>query len=339
MDPLQKVVYAVAALFLVLLAVGLVLPGESRFEVSTTIAAPPATVFALVNDPRRRQLWAPLAAADPNARVDFSGPRRGVGATVTWNGPVVGSGTETITASNAYSRVESRLNAGEPGEASSWFALRPVLGGTEVSRGFEHDYGLNIVGRYAGLVLTGVIRRDYENSLESLRTVAENLPAADFGDLEIEQLRIEPQRIAYVSTSSPPNAAAMSASLGEAYGEVLDFIDRKGLAVAGAPLSITRAFDGAELRYDAGIPVRGNAGVATDGRVRLGETYGGEVIRVRHAGSYERLSDTHRRITAYLAATGIARNGDAWESYLSDPAETEESKLVTYVYYPIADRG
>ena len=40
-------------------------------------------------------------------------------------------------------------------------------------------------------------------------------------------------------------------------------------------------------------------------------------------------------IAAYLAATGLQRNGDAWESYVSDPDRTDESGLLTYVYYPI----
>jgi effector-binding domain-containing protein len=69
--------------------------------------------------------------------------------------------------------------------------------------------------------------------------------------------------------------------------------------------------------------------------VKLGKTYGGPVIRVRHVGSYRDLSTTHRKITAYLAALGIERNGAAWESYVSDPGNTPEAELLTYVYYPI----
>ena len=77
-------------------------------------------------------------------------------------------------------------------------------------------------------------------------------------------------------------------------------------------MSITRTFVGAELLFDAGIPVRG---VTEDtpresNGVRIGATYGGPVIRVRHVGSYRDLSVTHRKIAAYLAAHGIERNGE-----------------------------
>ena len=70
--------------------------------------------------------------------------------------------------------------------------------------------------------------------------------------------------------------------------------------------------------------------------MRIGTTYAGNVIRVRHVGSYRTLGATHRKIGAYLATLGIERAGAAWESYVSDPTKVPESELVTYVYYPIS---
>jgi effector-binding domain-containing protein len=173
--------------------------------------------------------------------------------------------------------------------------------------------------------------------LTNLRILAESLPSADFSDLEIEHLIVEPVEIAYLPTHSRPEASAMSEAMGAAYFEVLKFIDANGLQDAGAPLSITKTFVGAELLFDAGIPVRGvtNDTPRRDNGVRLGSTYGGPVIRIRHVGSYWNLSTTHRKIAAYLSALGIERNGDAWESYVSDPGKTAEAELVTLVYYPV----
>ena len=125
--------------------------------------------------------------------------------------------------------------------------------------------------------------------------------------------------------------------MGAAYFQILNFIDQHGLADAGAPLSITRDFSGAELSFDAAIPVRGldDDTPRNSVGVRIGQTYAGPVIRVRHIGSYRQLSVTHRKISAYLAALGIERNGPAWESYVSDPGNVAENELLTYVYYPI----
>ncbi len=334
---MQKVLYGVGAFVALLLLGGFALPSQSRFVVTADIDAPRATVFALVNDMRRKDLWSPITATDPNARIFFSGPARGVGATITWDGSIAGSGTQSITASRPFESVETTINAGEAGESRTWFELADGLGFTRVLWGFEHDYGLNVVGRYFGLMVTGLIRKDYEMHISGLRELAESLPRADFADIEIKQLAIEPADIAYVRTRSAPAAGATSQAMGAALFEVLRFIDENGLSEAGAPISIARAFSGAELRFDSAIPVRGvtDATPREDAGVQIGRTYGGAVIRVQHLGSYRTLSETHRKIAAYLAALGIERNGDSWESYVRDPTKTAEAELLTYIYYPI----
>ena len=334
---MQKIFYGIIGLIVLLVLVGLALPRHATVQVQTQIDANPATVFALANDFRRFTLWSPWLETDPNARVVYSGPARGVGATMTWDGTIVGTGTQSITASDPFGHIEMAINPGEPGEARSWFDFAADNGKTNTTWTFETDYGYNLVGRYFALVLAGVIRRDYDQGLDNLRNLAETLPRADFSDLVIEQITVEAAEIAYLSATSIPEPAAMSEAMGDAYFEVLSFIDEHRLTEAGAPLSITRSFSGARLRFDAGIPVRGiSDSTPRDGAgVKIGATYAGKVIRVRHVGSYQSLGATHLKIAAYLAALGIERAGDAWESYVSDPTKVSESELLTYVYYPI----
>ena len=134
-----------------------------------------------------------------------------------------------------------------------------------------------------------------------------------------------------------PEPAAISEAMGDAYFEILSFIDGHGLSEAGAPMSITRSYSGSELLFDAAIPVRGvSDSTPRDGNtVKIGQSFAGNVIRVRHIGSYRTLATTHRKIASYLAALGVERAGHAWESYVSDPTRVAESELLTYVYYPI----
>lgn len=334
---MQKLIYGIGAFLALLIIIGFALPRTNQIEVTIEIDAHPATVFALVNDFRRFALWSPWANTDPNARFLYSGASRGKGALVTWDGAIIGSGSQLITESRPFEYVGITLSPGEPAEARSWFKLTPGVGTTLVVWGFEADYGLNIVGRYFASMLGSVIARDYHDGLAELKDLAESLPGADFSDLEIEHIVIEAVDIAYLATASQPEPTAISAALGEAYFQILGFIDANDLTDAGAPLSITRNFDGAQLSFDAAIPVRG---VTEETRrqgtgVRLGQTYSGAVIRVRHVGSYRLLANTHRKISAYLAALGIERNGAAWESYVSDPGKVAEKDLLTYVYYPI----
>jgi effector-binding domain-containing protein len=333
----QKVIYGIAAFFALLIIVGFALPRTHQVEARIEIDAHPATVFALVNDFRRFSLWSPWVHTDPNARFLFSGANRGEGAIMTWDGAIIGNGTEVITESRPFEYVAIAMNPGEPGEAKSWFRLSPGVGTTLVTWGFEADYGMNIVGRYFASMLGGVVARDYNDGLAELKELAESLPGADFSDIEIEHIVVEASDIAYLPTTSRPEPAAIAEAMGRAYFQILNFIDENGLSDAGAPLSITRDFSGSELLFDAAIPVRGLTDTTprnTTG-VRIGRSYAGPVIRVRHVGSYRNLTTTHRKISAYLAALGIERKGAAWESYVSDPGKVPESELLTYVYYPI----
>lgn len=333
----QKLLYGVAALVALLIVIGFALPRTHSVEVSTEIDAHPATVFALLNDFRRYALWSPLVDTDPNVRILYSGNDSGIGATMSWDGAIVGSGTQTIVESEPYELIRIVMNPGEPGEAQSLFDLAAGTGTTIVSWRFEADYGMNIVARYFASMLGRIVARDYESGLANLKELAESLPTADFGDTEIEHITVEATEIAYLSATSRPEPAAMSEAMGDAYFQILKFIDAHKLQVAGAPLSIARTFSGAELVFDVAIPVRGvTASTPRDGAtVKMGFTYAGPVIRVKHIGSYRMLTETHRKISAYLAAHGIERNGATWESYVSDPGDVPEEDLLTYVYYPI----
>ena len=334
---MQKLLYGVGALVALLIVIGFSLPRIHHTEVSTEIDAHPATVFALLNDFHRYALWSPLVENDPDVRMLYSGNRTGVGATMTWDGVIAGSGTQTIVESKPYETVSIVLSPGEPGEARSRFDLNTSAGTTIVTWSFETDYGMNIVGRFFASMLGSLVARNYQIGLENLRNLAESLPTADFSDLEIEHIVVEATEIAYLSAKSRPGPAAMSEAMGEAYFQILNFIDAQKLEVNGSPLSIRRTFSGAELVFDAAIPVRGvTESTARDGTtVKIGFTYDGAVIRVKHIGSYRALTGTHRKISAYLAAHGIERNGAAWESYVSDPGDVPEKDLLTYVYYPI----
>ncbi len=320
-----------------IVVIGFLLPSRVQVEREATIDANPATVFSLLNDFQQINKWSPVTEGDPNARLDFSGPLSGVGSMVSWSGRIAGHGIETITESEAFDRIVTQIEYGNGREGGNRIVLSKVDGMTNIVWVYDRKYGFNLAGRYFGLLLDGIVGPDLERKLSRLADFAESLPRADFSDLDVEQIVVEASDIAYLRTTSRPEATAISEAMGGSFFEILRFIDKHSLAEAGAPLSVTRAFSGSELVFDAAIPVRG---ITVDTprsaeSVKIGTTYEGPVIRVKHVGSYSSLGRTHDKIAAYLAAKGIERDGDAWESYISDPGQIGESGLLTYVYYPI----
>jgi len=171
---LKKILYAIAVLVGVLVAIGFVLPRQVHVERSVSIARPAADVFPLANSLRRFNDWSPWVDIDPAAKVTFAGPDSGVGASMHWAGnSKVGTGTDTIVESVADRHVGLELDFGPQGKATSSIGLAPAGGGTTVTWTLDMDVGAGPIGRYFGLFMDRIIGPDYERGLGRLKVLAE----------------------------------------------------------------------------------------------------------------------------------------------------------------------
>ncbi len=128
-----KLVAAAIAVFLVVAAMQ---PADYRYERSLIINASPATLFPHVNDLHAFNVWSPWAEIDPAAKVTYTGPRAGKGATMAWDGnEEVGQGSMSISDTKANAFIKYALLFEEPmkGEAESEITLTPEAGGTKVT--------------------------------------------------------------------------------------------------------------------------------------------------------------------------------------------------------------
>lgn len=175
MQMLRRIILIVAAIVIVLIAIGYLLPQRVAVARTIDIAAPPSIVFPLVGDLRQVGRWSPWLGLDPNMQVTFSGPESGVGQTMSWasNDARVGTGSQTVTEYQPDSRVATDLDFGPQGRAVATTTVERAGEGSRVTWGFETDLGLNPVARYFGLALEGMIAPDYERGLAKLKEVAE----------------------------------------------------------------------------------------------------------------------------------------------------------------------
>lgn len=95
-------------------------PSEFRIVRSATIPAPPAEVFAQVNDFHNWEAWSPWAKLDPAAKNSFEGPAAGKGAIFKWSGNnEVGEGSMTITESRPSDLIRIKLDFVKPFEGTN----------------------------------------------------------------------------------------------------------------------------------------------------------------------------------------------------------------------------
>jgi len=106
------------------------------FSRSIHILAPPEKIFPLIDDPRAMNEWNPFVKADPNIKLSYSGPSRGVGAANDFDGDSrVGSGRAEIIESASPSKVVLALRMDRPMKCQNRveFSIAPREDGSDVT--------------------------------------------------------------------------------------------------------------------------------------------------------------------------------------------------------------
>lgn len=339
MKVLKRIFFVFVALVLIFVVVGFILPRQRHVERSIFIDAPPSVVFSQVYGLRNFNDWSPFVAVMPDAEYSYEGPDFGVGSKMSWavTGPRPESGSQTIVASTPYDRVDVELDLGSQGTAQAAYLLLPENNGTKITWSFDTDFGLNLLGRYWGLLLDRQLGPLYAQGLANLKRICEALPKVDWSGVEIGITNVPSTTIAYFTGSSSSEVADIGAALGAAFGRVAMFISANGLQIDGQPIAINNYWDERGYGFDAGIPVSGAParGAGPDSPVRMGETYGGRVVRAVHVGRYTDLEETYAIIDAFIVAHHLEANGRSWDVFVSDPGNTPEEELKTEVYYPV----
>jgi effector-binding domain-containing protein len=341
---LKKVSYSIVIALFIFFIIGIFLPRQVHVERQIEIQRPAATVFTVVNSYRTFPLWSPWADRDPGARYEFSGPVAGVGAKMSWSGDprLVGTGWQEIIESKPYSLVRMHLDFEQQGQASSYLQIDGSVGISRVTWGFDTDllegqsWFAGLLARYFGLFFDKWIGTGYEAGLARLKALVESMPAADFADLEVEIIQVEPADILYVRNTAAGDAGNLGSSLAAAYREITAFMAVNEIEMAAQPMAITRLRGQQGYEVDAAIPVFPEA-VEPGARVLLGKSPAGRALRVIHRGPYDHMALQYEKVAAWMAARGLAEGPVSWEQYISDPGETPAEALITHIYFLLED--
>lgn len=329
----QKVLAGIAAVLVLFVGGGFLLPSTAHVERSLEVDAPACTVTALVDGFGRFQEFSPWAALDADMKVTRSGPVWGVGASQAWTSenPDVGNGSQTISKVDGCSRVESKLEFDGQGPALASWTIEPIGPRSKVTWGIDVDFGMNIIGRYFGLGFDGMMGPDFERGLAQLKTLAESLPKTDFGAISPEPFDAPAVPFAYVTVQTSSDPLSVASSVGGAWAQVAGWYASNGLTPGGFPAMVTTAESGGQLSIDAGLPLAATPLVAPVGAVKIGALPTGKALRVVHTGSAADLQVTRDRLRAWMAARKVEQGGPWWEVMESDPSAVAEAERRTVV--------
>ena len=173
---LKSILIGLAALVTVLLVVVATRPADFRITRSTVLAAPPALVFAQVNDFHNWNGWSPWAKLDPAVKNTFGGPAAGIGSTFTWDGNSdVGAGKMTVVESSPEERIRLRMEFLKPFAAThtAEFTFKPHDKGTTMTWTMEGTNGF--MGKAIGLIMNcdKMIGDQFEQGFANLKSIVE----------------------------------------------------------------------------------------------------------------------------------------------------------------------
>ncbi len=143
---------------------------------SATIAAPPAAVFALVNDFHKWDAWSPWAKIDPAMKTAYEGTPAGEGAIYTWSGNKdAGAGRMTIAGSTPNEIIGIKLEFTKPFAATNTttFTFQPAGNGTIVN--WSMSGNKSFIEKAVCLVMDmeKMVGPDFEKGLAQMKTLAE----------------------------------------------------------------------------------------------------------------------------------------------------------------------
>ena len=173
---LKAILVIAAILIAAILAYAATKPDTFSVQRSARVNAPPAKIYAIVNDFHRWIDWSPWEKLDPAMTRTLSGAASGPGAVYEWRGNgKVGAGRMEITESVPASKVGIKLDFIKPfeGHNIAEFTLVPQRDATQVTWTMHGPTPFVSKLMQVFVSLDTMIGKDFESGLANLKTLAE----------------------------------------------------------------------------------------------------------------------------------------------------------------------
>jgi hypothetical protein len=170
------VLLALAALVVVLVAIVAMQPAEFRIERKATMSAPPADVFAQVNDFHKWVGWSPWEKIDPALTRAYEGAPEGTGAIYSWAGNnKVGEGRMTVTDSRPIEQIRINLEFLKPFKATNTaeFTFKPEGPGTVVTWSMSGRRNFMLKAFSLFMDMDKMVGGDFEKGLANMKALVE----------------------------------------------------------------------------------------------------------------------------------------------------------------------
>ncbi len=337
MKVLKIIGWVILSLIVLVLLLGLIMPKDYDISREIVISAPKGVIFKQVGSLRAMDAWSPWSKMDPNIEQTFEGEDGAIGSMQSWSGNKdVGKGSNTITASEPGSRVETKVNFLEPfeSEAGTYIQLDDAEGGTKVTWGMKGTmpFPWNALSPLMGM--TGAIEKDYDKGLAALKTLVEEKVAnPTYRGYTIQTVDL-PART-YIGFRAKVGFNDMGAYFQKHMPAIFKAALGAGAVQAGAPAGLFYEWNMETNIADMAVAIPVAAQVLIKGG-SVEDLPAGKAVVVDYYGAYEGTGEAHFAIDDYLKEFGLAASAPVIEEYITDPmTEPDTTKWLTKIIYPL----
>ena len=176
----KKILVAIGVIVVVFLIVVALQPAEYRVVRSANMSAPPAVVFAHVNDFHKWEAWSPWEKRDPALKRTYEGPSEGTGSIYRWAGNnQVGEGSMTITESRPSDLIRIKLEFLKPfaSTADTEFTFKPEGNQTAVTWSMAGKNNFMAKAMCLFMNMDKMVGGDFEKGLAQMKSLVETAAA------------------------------------------------------------------------------------------------------------------------------------------------------------------
>lgn len=269
MTRLIEILISLAIVAVLFVTVGFLLPSSRHIENSVETNRKLTIVYDTISSFRRFDDWNTLALRDPGMDIQLSGPEQGVGAKLSYDSDVkeVGEGSWEIIEAVPNKSVTFRINNDKVGSNKvTKFILEPTgrnNRNVKITQTYDVDYGMNLIGRYAGMYVGSNFGGDMKVGLSRLSNMLAAVPNFDYAELSKDDATMAPQigqrpaqTLLVVGAAVERNNDVVQRTMKNNMQWITKVMDANGLEPAGPVRIITNEFGSENYSFEVAQPVR-----------------------------------------------------------------------------------
>ncbi|MCL1885367.1 MAG: GyrI-like domain-containing protein [Dehalococcoidia bacterium] len=127
----------------------------------------------------------------------------------------------------------------------------------------------------------------------------------------------------------------MAEEMDAGYKKLMVYVSEQGKQIAGAPYCCYTNCSEDFSQFDMELAIPVNEALSISGDFFMSQSYDGRAVTATHKGAYKDVEIAYTALMQYMAENKLESTGVYYDYYINNPADTQESELLTQVVFPI----